>query len=125
MRNFLAAVLVALLLGCQQTTTRMTPPPPAPAPASVDLRKALESDPTVAAVGVVEAVDPTSRMLQVTGVAAEKFREGDVVSVMDASGVVLTAHVLSIKSSALHVDYAMSKAQRAPAKGDLVVKFKS
>ena len=121
-------MIAALLAGC-----RNSPAPPADQPAAPpaganptlqQLRAAFAKDPKVAAVGVVQIVLSDDKVAQVGEVPAAEFKDGDIVTFVGPNGAVGAAHVIAVKSDCVHVSWSERPGQRAPAIGDLAVKFK-
>lgn len=115
------------LAGCKTKTDEPQAPAPAPVPVVEDDVKArLQRLEPNALIGRVTAILAEDRLAAVGEVPPQDFSVGDVVVFYGASEqVVGHGKVVKADATLLHVKFEEPAAgQRAPAVGDLVIRFK-
>ena len=111
-----------LLSGC----ARQQPPQakPAPTPIGGDVVAAYQKKHPDALIGRVVAVRPEDRLLAAGDLPVDQIKAGDaVVTLSSDQEQIATGDVMSMGKNWVHVRYS-DTAQRVPALGDLVVRFK-
>ena len=97
---------------------------PAPAPIGNDAVAAYQKKHPDALIGRVVAVRPEDRLVAAGDVPVDQFKPGDAVVILGSDQEqIATGNVISLGKSWIHIHYSDS-AQRVPALGDLVVRFK-
>ena len=122
-RTLALCLLGAFLLnGCTQQ--KQPEAKPAPAPISGDVVAAYQKKHPDALIGRVVAVRPQDHLIAAGDVPVDQFKAGDAVVILGSDQEqIATGDVVSMGKSWIHVHYGDS-AQRVPAVGDLVVRFK-
>lgn len=127
MRAWVAAMMVAGLgvVGCQ----RKQPPAvakPVPVPVNAETREFLAKQAPNAKIGRVVEVLEEQRLASVADLPVQDFLKGDVLTFFGGEEEPLTSGVVvMILPDRLHVQYAApAEGKRAPAPGDLVIRFK-
>ncbi|MCS7032980.1 MAG: hypothetical protein NZ561_03180 [Phycisphaerae bacterium] len=116
---------LALLGGC----AAKAPPQPAPpaTPQQLEqLRASLTSQRPGTIVGIVSAVLPEEKAALISDVPAEQFYINDLVSIVDSAENTLAFGrvVRRLENGrSVHVRYEQQPNARAPAEGDLAVRF--
>ncbi len=128
MARLAAALIVTtmLLAGCRSEAPQQTVVvPPAPTPVSAELRQRLATRAPDAVIGRVIAVLPDNRLAAVGDVPVTSFKREDVVTFIGSEDVTLVSGtVVEVLADAVHIRYELpADGQRAPAVGDLAVKF--
>ena len=124
----LAMVVVAagLLSGCRADKEQQAPAPPATEDRVRMIRQSYQTIDPGARVGLVAETLPEYRLVAVSEMPVDEFREGDVVTFIDTNEEVLVnGRVVAKTDDALHVKYdePSKPGQRAPQKGDMAVRF--
>ena len=122
----LSVVAAAFALNGCQTPPKSTTAPPADDETLRLIRQSFTASDPSAIVGLVIAVLPDQMYAAVGDVDVKDFNEGDAVSFIDSNKKFLTNGVVKkITSDALHIQYQPpATGSRAPAVGDLAVRFK-
>ncbi len=124
---FLAMMSAALLAGCASKKPPVMNPQMSPDQTARELRDAMiRVDPTVL-TGTVSTVMASQKMVEVSDVSADQFKADDVLSFIDPQSQrpIATGKVVNVlaERSVIQVSYDAARDGRAPAKGDIAVRF--
>lgn len=120
-----ALLAAGLLFGCQ--SKKQQPQPQAASPAVIrSIEQNYRKVNPGARVGQVVEILPDANLAAIADVAVGDFAENDVVVFMDASrNVIAYGRVLNTVANHLAVKYTVDQpGQRAPRKGDLMLRVK-
>lgn len=122
-RTVALCLLGALLLSAC-TPQKQPEAKPTPAPIGNDAVAAYQKKHPDALIGRVAAVRPEDRLVAAGDLPVDQFKAGDAVVILGSDQEqIATGDVISMGKTWVHIHYSDS-AQRVPAVGDLVVRFK-
>jgi hypothetical protein len=123
-RMWLSALLVAALMAGCRARMQTQEPEPAPGPVSADVIERLKQRSPDAIFAQVTAVAENERRLTLGDVSAGALKPNDVVTVFGGDAIVANGTVISVSDGSAQVQYTpTATAARAPAVGDLAVRF--
>jgi hypothetical protein len=112
-----------LLSACTQN--KQPQAKPAPTPIGNDAVAAYQKKHPDALIGRVVAVRPEDRLVAAGELPIDQFKPGEAVVILGSDQEqIATGNVLSTGKTWVHIRYS-DAAQRVPALGDLVVRFKN